>query len=75
MSSRPLGALLIGGALGVGAGAVASVAGPASQAIAAPESLSPAQARAAPRRSGQQAIADQMPLSYKVQPSKWSASM
>jgi hypothetical protein len=69
MSSRPSRRhVLVGGALGVGAGALASVAGPMSQAVAAPESLSTAQARPRPVAPVNQAIADQMPLSYKVQP-------
>jgi hypothetical protein len=60
--------VLIGGALGVGVGALGSVGGPASQAVAAPESLAPARTRPRPVAPVNQAIADRMPLSYKVQP-------
>lgn len=60
--------VLIGGALGVGAGALVGVGGPASSAGAAPEALAPARTRPRPVAPVNQAIADQMPLSYKVQP-------
>jgi hypothetical protein len=60
--------LLVGGALGVGAGALASVGGLAGQAVAAPEASSPARNRPRPVAPVNQAIADQMPLAYKVQP-------
>lgn len=59
--------LLVTGALGVGAGALANV-GLAGQAVAAPEAICPARTRPRPVAPVNQAIADQMPLAYKVQP-------
>lgn len=58
--------LLVSGALGVGAGALAS----AGQAVAASEVLRPDRTRRRPVAPVNQAIADQMPLAYKVQPSQ-----